>query len=314
MKFTKLTKKLLLSALSLGLAVVTLTTTTFAWYTSSTDANAAGGQGTTSGTTTDSTLMISSDYKTGDTVNDKPTWAKTATISAAATELVPLQWNSTEKAFQVLEPKDNATTNTGYYQFKLWFKTTKTDTTSGPIDVYLNNLKIANKATSNLTTYDNLLAAAVGKGTLEGNVYSVDVVRALDMVITNGTDYNAYELSNQFKYATDKETGLGNSANAITYYNGVMGTELEHTSTLTPVTVSQADGSVGEIVKENQYIQVGQIAVTGSTYDILEVTFMIYLNGWDQYCFDACKGQTFSVDLAFTTVGKATTPAEPEGN
>ena len=38
MKFSKLTKKLLLSALSLGLAVVTLTTTTYAWYTSSTEA------------------------------------------------------------------------------------------------------------------------------------------------------------------------------------------------------------------------------------------------------------------------------------
>ena len=301
MKFTKLTKKLLLSALSLGLAVVTLTTTTFAWYTSSTDANAVGGEGTTSGTTKDSTLMISSDY---DTKGEDATWAKSATIANKGENLVPLQWNSTKKAFQVLNPKDDATTESGYYQFKLWFKTTKTDITEGAINVYLNNLKIANKATSALTTYDNLLAAATGKGTLTENTYAVDVVRALDMVIKSGETSNAYELSKQFKYATDYETGINDSSNALEYYNGVMGTSLSHTSNLTSVAVSQAEGSVGEITLNGQYVQVGSIAVEGSAYSVLEVTFIVYLNGWDQYCFDACKGQTFNIELAFTTVGK----------
>ena len=34
---------------------------------------------------------------------------------------------------------------------------------------------------------------------------------------------------------------------------------------------------------------------------VLEVTFVIYLNGWDAYCFDACRGQSFNVEIDFTS-------------
>ena len=36
-------------------------------------------------------------------------------------------------------------------------------------------------------------------------------------------------------------------------------------------------------------------------YDVVSVTYVIYLNGWDEYCFDACRGQSFSVAVEFST-------------
>ena len=107
MKFSKLTKKLLLSALSLGLAVVTLTTTTFAWYTSSTDASAAGGTGSTSGQTSDSSLMISGDKGVS--------WGPTATITSSEFDLIPVQWNETAKKFQVLGANNGVYAEKSYY-------------------------------------------------------------------------------------------------------------------------------------------------------------------------------------------------------
>ena len=35
--------------------------------------------------------------------------------------------------------------------------------------------------------------------------------------------------------------------------------------------------------------------------DYITVDFYIYLDGWDTYCYDACKGQEFQLDLEFTS-------------
>lgn len=307
MKFTKLTKKLLLSALSLGLAVVTLTTTTFAWYTSSTEASATG-QGTTSGTTADSTLQISSNGEA-----ETPQWAKTATIAVNGTDLVPVAWQS-DGSFK--DAKGQSTTS-GYYTFNLWFRTTKTydtedDSKNADIAVYLKNLKITNAAQSNLTRYDNLLAEADGKGTLSASTYAVDVVRALDMVIADGEGANGkgYELSDKLQYVEDKEFGITEgTSNAQTYYNGVMGdfsSMPTNTGTLNPVSITE-DGEITVTEDDTtQYVSIGSIEAdeTNDKYTVLKVTFYIYLNGEDVYCFDACKGQTFKVSLEFTTVAK----------
>lgn len=322
MKFTKLTKKLLLSALSLGLAVVTLTTTTFAWYTASTEASASGAQGTTSGTTADSTLQISSN---GDA--EKPQWAKTATITVKGEDLVPLVWQG-GKTFKDASNQGS----TSYYAFSLWFRTTKTydtedDSKNADIAVYLKNLKITNAAQSNLTRYDNLLAEANDKGSLDESTYAIDVVRALDMVISNDIvdTQVGYNLSNQFNYAKDAEGTsyeygfTEGEANAETYYDGVMGSgsfaAMPKNNSLTDVSIVKTETNLGDItvVSEDtaQYVSVGSIAKddTNKDYDILKVTFYIYLNGEDKYCFDACKGQTFNISLEFTTVAKTT-----EGN
>lgn len=302
MKFSKLTKKLLLSALSLGLAVVTLTTTTYAWYTTSTEASATGAEGSTSGTTSDSTLLVSTDYDPLG-AEDNGTWTKTVKITDTVDTMVPIVWQGNES---FVDAKNTSSTN--YYSFTLYFKTTKTFVADEDVKVYLKNLQINNSEEGDkLTTYDNLLAKEDGKGTLDADTYAVDVVRALDMVISDGTTKTGYELSDQFTYATAKEAGLKVGSNAQTYYDGVMGDgsfdAMPKNNSLTAVKVAKT-GTVGEITKDSEYVEVGVINAGATKYEILAVTFYFYLNGEDVYCFDACKDQTFEISLEFTTVAK----------
>lgn len=266
MKFSKLTKKLLLSALSLGLAVVTLTTTTYAWYTTNTEASATG-EGSTSGSTDDYSLMISS---------DQTEWGQTATITADS-DLVPLQWDATEKRFEKYGASEGA--NSGYYQFTLYFKTSGANTAK---DVYLKNINIVNKEAdaTKLTKFDNLSNGVEGCPT---TTYAVDMVKALDLVIGTGENAVAYELSNKFTYLADQGTWNG-TPNALTYYNDIMTTDLVGSETASLQVLSYA-------------ASLGQIPVGGQ----LAVTFTVYLNGWDAYCFDACRGQSFSISLEFST-------------
>lgn len=276
MKFTKLTKKLLLSALSLGLAVVTLTTTTFAWYTTSTEARAEG-QGSTSGTTDDYSLMIS---------KDGLSWGQKATLDNGV-DLVPLQWDATDKRFENLDGAD-MTVEGGFYEFTLYFKTSGA---SADKDVYLTNILIWNneRTAVNLKGYENLSSKADGCPT--SSTYAVDVVKALDLVIKRGTNAKAYDLTGKFasvaedyKYLEDQGEWSG-TANAIKYYNDVMTNDLTTSETASFETALDYKESLGQI-------PVG---------DKLAVTFYIYLNGWDTYCFDACRGQSFNVSLEFST-------------
>lgn len=292
MKFTKLTKKLLLSALSLGLAVVTLTTTTFAWYTSSTEANATG-SGMASGTTDDSTLMISSNNKD---------WSQSAEFEDLDALLKPVAWNGTK--FVDVEGKDAASTDV--FQFTLYFKTTKSVAAENPaaVKVYLNKILIANADKTLIKEYDNLTDGKQANCPTS-TTYSVDMVRALDMLIDN----DDYELSNKFTYATDKESGFGEgnanigTADALAYYNAVMGSNNQKTRPTEPltntVTLAGADGSIADA----NFVEIGAMTATGGAaeYEVLPVTFTVFLNGWDAYCFDACRGQKFTLSLGFTT-------------
>ena len=296
MKFTKLTKKLLLSALSLGLAVVTLTTTTFAWYTSSTEAGAVG-QGETSGTTQDSTLEITTAY---DGNINNSTWTKNVTVAPSGL-MTPVAWNGTS-----FVDVDN-TAATDYYQFKLWFKTTKT-TYDTDIAVYLKNMVITNTTEGEkLPEYNNLLSNMQDRPNTvpAGSTYAIDAVRALDMVVDSNVGKVAYELSNLFTYATSKEKGYASTLDASAYYQLVMGSSpnAAASGSLTPLT---HDSNELTVTSTGQYVQIGNLINKAETtsYDVLEVTFTIFLNGWDNYCFDACKGQSFSVSLDFTTAGK----------
>lgn len=286
MKFSKLTKKLLLSALSLGLAVVTLTTTTYAWYTSSTEASAISGQGTSSSKTSDNTLMISTDYGTA---GSNATWGNSADLPTI-TELVPLEWKDSK--LSTLTSDEAA--ESGYYEFTVWFKTTKTEGTTS-IPVYLTGLTITNTVDlendESLKTETNILGAGTTtEGCPNQATYQVDIVRALAIVVNKtGNAYNLDGVATVKKEAESGFTNIGN-ADAVKYYNEVMKpeTDLVRTESLT------------SFAGVNQ--KVVDITHNGSSYNIVSVTYTIYLNGWDEYCFDACRGQSFSVSADFSTV------------
>ena len=288
MKFTKLTKKLLLSALSLGLAVVTLTTTTYAWFTSSTDANAGAGEGTISGETSSKTLLISTDGNS---------WGNYANIVDSTVDLTPLYFDGTN--YRILDTEEGADgtegsiVNTGYYSFSIMFRTTKTEFDEN-IKIYLTNVTLEN-ITKDATAETNILKENTSDtGIPNGATYLVDVVRSLALVHANV----AYDLEPRatigkaFSESGFDTVGI-DDADALVYYNQVMGTEYDRDNAEGLTELDLSDMVIGEIT-----------GTTDGGYVDLTVDFVVYLNGWDQYCFDACKGQKFSVSLEFTTAGK----------
>lgn len=288
-KMSKLTKKLFLSAIALGLAVVTLTTTTFAWYTSSTTAQATNGSASTSGTTDDSSLMISTD---GDT------FGPSVSLDDTEVYLIPVQWKSNK--FQNKNEQDIDLDNY-YYEFTLYFKATS----DVDVPVYISELKIKNgkDAIGDLTSYDNLVLSELSADTKNSdglpNVekYAVDVVSALDMVVSAGTKgedaskfkTTSYELGGVNGVSPLSPSGFGTdeTPNANAYYDKFMETN----------TVSDAADYNGELKELARTTVIGTIKAG----EILQVTFKIYLNGWDNYCFDACRGQSFNVGLTFSS-------------
>lgn len=289
-KMSKLTRKLFLSAIALGLAVVTLTTTTFAWYTSSTQAQASNGSASTSGTTADSSLLISAD---GSTFNS------TATIAQKGVDLVPLQYDATNNYFKQLKATEEYKVDgkaAGIYSFTLYFKSNN----AAAVPVYIQSLTIKNANEGDLTLYDSLNVSENGgaDGLPTASKYAVDVVNALDLVIKNdnSTDnFFNYDLSGKIA-DTKKSVGFtvdenaNKTPNAINYYNKFM--------TKSPIKEEDAPG----LSAFTKVTPIGTIpATTAESAGILEVTFILYLNGWDKYCFDACRGQSFSVGIIFTT-------------
>ena len=277
-KMSKLTRKLLLSALALGLAVVTLTTTTYAWYTSSNKATAGTGEASTSSSTKDASLLISSDE------GENKVFASSATIATCAVDLVPVYYNGTD--FYEL---NGSVASTNYYKFTLYFKTTS-DLEDVP--VYIATVVIDNSTTPKVE-YDSLVqTSGTGEDGLPNkSKYWVDVINALDLRIENNNTENNefdYDLSAHNLSAADNFSGFitGSTPNAINYYNKFMGADKAldpaDAPTLTPFTKDVAIGTI-------------------PAGEILEVTFYVYLNGWDNYCFDVCRGQSFTIDIEFTT-------------
>ena len=95
-------------------------------------------------------------------------------------------------------------------------------------------------------------------------------------------------------------------ANAHTYYNNVKSlpsgeaiddTKLASESSYTAITTLQTGSFVFSLPTGagNQ-----AAAATPALDNILMVKFDIYLDGWDQYCFDAVRKQTFSLNMEFS--------------
>lgn len=83
----------------------------------------------------------------------------------------------------------------------------------------------------------------------------------------------------------------------------VSGIDEERTNSIEDNRASLKDTSA-----QNYDMTTWQLGVTGEGSDdddvassVLKVTFIIYLDGWDLACFDACQGQSFTLDMEFTS-------------
>lgn len=94
-------------------------------------------------------------------------------------------------------------------------------------------------------------------------------------------------------------TNIG-TANALGYYNTVMGTNL---------TVPSTGYSAGtELTKAAEATSTNALVVatlpkteTGMDFSIVEIRFVLYLDGWDNYCYDVMQNQSVSFSFSLTT-------------
>lgn len=290
----KLKGKLIMSAAALAACAATLTSTTYAWYTANTTVDAKGITGTTADTGS-SSIQIAKEK------DENKKWSSLVNLELSDitnyNKLTPLQYNN-DSTFTDLK---GALSTDGYLYFTLYFRTAKT---SENVPLYLKTFTATNTA-AKLTDFDNMVydsevASNWEKG-MDSNApkYSVDAVRCLGLVMESTTMKDLEKKSYQ---VTESETLMDEttttaSADALKYYNALIasGSQLSKTGNTKLVDVTEANSTSGTALK------VGDLDKDGG---VTTIKFKVYLDGWDKYCFDACKGQTFNFTVSFTSDDK----------
>lgn len=294
----KLGRKLTLSALSLGLAVVTLSTTTFAWYTSNKTVSASGIMGATSGET-DSTLLIS---KTGEdgSFSGSVEFTESSEYTVSGDNIMPLHHNGTTFLDKTgVDVASTASEKKNYLQFSVFIKTQNSSTVVN-VPVYLSELTIENtQETSELPGADIIRTYTTNDWIADAKTYKVDAAQALNVAIAAAPKTGSGKATTVGKtmYSVNdivgkaKNEGLGEGADALKYYNAVMGEALTKPATgYMPVELTKTSSADKEVN-----------VVTLESRNVYEVVFTVWLDGWDQYCFDACKNQSFNISFSLTT-------------
>lgn len=284
----QLTRKLFLSICTLAICAVTLVSTTFAWYTSNTEVNASSIITETSADN-DSSLLVKQLLD-----RDAEVWSETwtnyleFTVKADAA-LIPVQYDNSTFTYTTLS-NNPAVIDKNYLEFTFKFTSNSTVDTKDLV-VYFNSFTAT---ATGATAYENLLFGNpknVGTG-LTGKKYTVDALYATNFVIEDddNTVSRVFGLENFAKVADG--IGVG-TASALTYYNIIMGEELEYSSnpakniTALPSDVKSDDMPIVTTISYD---------AANNKYEEAEVTIGFYIDGWDAYCYDGCKGQ----DLTFT--------------
>lgn len=271
----KLRKKLLLSLAALAACATTFVSTTFAWYTTNTkvEANNVTGASADSGA---ASIFISGDgSKWYQKVDATSTGDDKFTVSS--TTLSPVTLKDGEWIDQLGTTVGAPT----YVEFTLHFKTAKLADGSAPVNLAIDTIKIEN-TTGTVKTVDNLL---------DGSTYSEDLLDALAMQIVSTTvadiDQNGFSLTpgtgcvshiTEDKYVEESTPASG----AHEYCNAIAPGSVTVTSTTTAALASNT-----------------LIAKLPANGDATTVTFRIFLDGADTDCFDACKGQSFKLNIGF---------------
>jgi len=333
----KLRNKLILSCAALAAVATTAVSTTFAWYTNNTEVTAKGVSGTTL-TADQSVLMIS---------KDDYNWGSKVQLNISSLNLVPVQnasgtftkWTQANNAADA-----SATANTDYLTFDLYFKSGTTDS----LNVYIKQFNLVNTtAASGLPSKIKLNKIGLP---ISETTYTVDMFRALTIdqnafttteKLTENEDLPSATANSTYTKVwdcqslagTDSLSGLSagtqdGNYDAHRYYNAVKGLETNTTSdtaddpidttktnsetTRADLANTSANGYEATSWKLGETGAGSTVATTASS--VLKITFVIYLDGWDKACFDACQGQSFTLDMEFTATKVATQSGSGSGN
>lgn len=338
-----LTRKLMVSIITAVFALVTLGTTTFAWFTTSNVASTGKFEGQVQGgegfeiaiVNKDKELTITQEWYTG----ILPQNAIEKVIGTEKTKLSALTLINNG-----LVPLTGGTpVNNGFITFDLWFRTAK----SGQQIESINKASTTSDGTETATSISNantnidpwysdqeftLSAMTEGNGDVlvsMGKAYKFDVASAArimikgtsteeiiyentksNAVLNDGTTTTIGEAGNSLGFCRDAKTG------AVKYYNQKMSVELklptENIYTSVELGANSAAESTSVSILEDaskleaKYFAEGAQTNYGTT-QMGKVTVTIWVEGWDGECMNAIFNQTLKVVLGFkmSAVAKA---------
>ena len=331
----KILRKLTLSAVTLGVAAVSATTSTFAWFTTNSNVTASKVEGSVK--EADGNMLLSV-YK--DSSWQSP--AKTVTLPAGATSLAPVQATSTssssgqststtydfKKAKSVGDFTDTATDGTDYIHYQLIFH--MSDLATG------DNIK--NVVTANFngftgtdgTQYLLVDASTEDGGAKAGDTITVNLLDVLSMrvessIILNGdTNKTSYGISDTisatannissnttkfYRYNEEKDTvKVGNdekNADALTYYKNVYNkSELDRPTS----GIATYENTVLSSTATENATSITLFEVTGTSKAYVKTDIYFYIDGWDKQCFNAVGGLRItagSIDFKLTAANKS---------
>ena len=310
----KLGLKLGLSCAALAACATTLVSTTFAWYTSNDSVKATGITGKTS--EQDGTLLLISKLGT------KGSWGASVDLSkeTAGVVLDPLAyvdgayygWNPDANAVASTPAEANKTAGS-YISFTLYFKS------GSGADLPVNVEEVTLTNTTKTLPTKSVLAAGTGS---TDATYSIDMFRATNIATTvyntkevekdapavaESTTRTCYYLDS---YASADDSFEEGTSNAHEYYNNVKSLK-ENTTEETsddPIDTKKTSSESGQKDFKTDFAKtgttIGNTGVGGDASGLdncLAVRFDIYLDGWDVACFDACRQQTFTLQMSFTS-------------
>ncbi len=365
MKANKLFRKLALSGVALGAAAVTLTATTFAWYTSNTEADVTAVTGATEAKGSDS-LFISTaaTYKNDGSqealtwngyeaeadpvltagsakITLKPVFSNFGTIKAATTE--PAAEAVLGRAYNAMGSVTGASKDTVNYKdeaqsdfFEFVFRVRSAQPLQAAKPLYFSEFNITTEAQK--TTGENptsipftQIPLTYGSGTGIGTAaaYGADLMKALKLDVTSkevtlqtgsaipdagvttrakGSSQTEQNNISTYGFETlakfdDVNIGTGeNAANAVGYYNKVMGTSIAapnsgyNVGTETALATDTTNAGTTKISFASL-----PATTSGMDFSVIEVRFVLYLDGWDNYCYDVMQGQTVNFSFQVTT-------------
>lgn len=300
-----LTRKLALSAVTMGVAALTVTSTTYAWYTTNNTASAntlkAGTQAA------EGNLLIRNNNGNDSSINEASTTVApntgyspsiTLTDMSSAKLMTPAQLNSDN--FVGLDGSTAAIVNNHYVWFSVDVPAGKTAT----ISLYTGTFTFSEKRTQTLTM-SNTTLDSTGEAK-DASSISVGLEDVLAMRVTtvgtatSGVTYSASDKN--YRYLAETT----DSQDALVYYNNVMGLTGKDAKTRPTSGYSFESTYLGS-TSSSSMIALATISNTGTAQTNYKfgLCFTLFIDGWDKECYNAIGGQsitagTFNFQLTTT--------------
>jgi len=299
----KLMRKLSISILAVVFAVVAMGATTFAWFTLT---NTAKLDQFTVEVTTEEGVELSMDQTNWSSVIT-PTQFTAGLLAQKVTKpalTAVTTIDGTDGSFKTLldltsagvATFDDATAGVDYFEFTIYIRTT---TQNQPI--YLSNANTDIEGTAINWTADKGFTPSTGVAVNAGGSLTVNPEDAVRMAV-EGTAIHVFELPGGGTNTSGQ--GFSWTKGALNYYASKKGyanptdpdgDASDHATTATVRPLGTAYTTA--------VAQTGSVAASG--YYTTSVTVRIWLDGWDQECYNAIFGGVLNVKIGFTTDSSA---------